>query len=334
MSSEFTLPFKCPKDSVILTYDVPRELTGLRLDVFVQRMIPRLSRTKAQAIVRASAYHVDGSRRKPSDRVESGQVVVLVRPRFEEPHTPQSFAVLYEDEAVLALDKPAGLPVHPSATYYKNTLTSLLKKAYGPTAPRIAHRLDRETSGVLICGCTSADERTLKMAFERREIKKSYLAIAQGIIQEDEGVIDVAVVPAHVGSAGLHLLMAPSTDKTAPAARTYFQVRERRGNHTLVALFPSTGRQHQLRVHLAWLGHPIVGDKLYGAQGASVFMEYIETGMTPELALRAGHERHALHAETLEFVHPRTNLPVTIQAPLAGDLMSLWDSFSASSECA
>ncbi|MFK7992162.1 MAG: RluA family pseudouridine synthase [Sandaracinaceae bacterium] len=312
-------PPGCPEDSIVLEFDVPRELEGIRLDRFIQSRIPRLSRTRANQIVRACAYRADGRKRRPSERVRFGEVVLLVRPSFEEPETPTDFEVIHQDEAVVVVDKPAGLPVHPSATYHKNTLTWLLRERYPDAPPHLAHRLDRETSGVLVCARTIEDERVLKGAFERRAVHKVYLAILEGTVLEEEGEIDR---PMGRPDEGLHLLMCLRDDGSP--ARTRWKVEARAPAHTLVSFYPLTGRQHQLRVHAAALGHPIVADKLYGPEGTQPFYDYHEYGMTDALLARLGHERQALHAHRLTLTHPRTGEPVTWVAPLAADLRALW----------
>ena len=271
--------------------------------------------------MRSCAYRADGTRRRPSDRVRVGEHVVLVRPPFEEPNVPLYFDVLYEDDAVLAVDKPSGLPVHPSATYHKNTLTYLLRERFGPNAPQIAHRLDRETSGLLLCGCTRAAERDLKLGFENRRVSKRYLAIVRGVMPEDEGRIDF---PMDRAREGLHILMETTPEGEGYPSATRFRVIARRDDATLVSLAPESGRQHQLRVHLSAIGFPIIGDKLYGPEGSQPFLDYIETGMTDELRQRLGHDRQALHAYELEFVHPSKGEPMTLTAPLAADLVRLW----------
>ncbi len=270
--------------------------------------------------MRACAEHEDGRPRRPSERVREGEVVLLVRPRFEEPEAPTHFDVVYEDEAMVVVDKPPGLPVHPSATYHRNTLTYLLRERYPEQTPHLAHRLDRETSGVLVCARTLDDERHLKKAFEQRKVEKIYLAIARGRMTDDEGRVDL---PLGRPDEGLHLLMEVRDDG-APS-RTRYRVVARAQDHTLVALRPETGRQPQLRVHLAALGHPILGDKLYGPEGCQPFLEYVDDGMTPELAARLGHDRQALHAHRLRVTHPRTAEPIALVAPLAQDLAALWE---------
>lgn len=307
--------------AILLTFPVAREHAGLRLDRFIQNRIPRLSRTRAQEIVKGCAYRIDGTRRRASERVRAGEIVFLLRPAFEEPTTPQSFGVLYEDEALMAVDKPAGLPVHPSATYHKNTLTWLLRQRYGPDAPHIAHRLDRETSGVVVCAKTLDSERALKRSFEDRRVDKHYLAIVQGEVPAEEGVVELPMARA---KEGLHVLMEVTPPGEGSPSSTRYRVLGRKPNATLLGLRPKSGRQHQLRVHLAAIGHPIVGDKLYGPEGVAAFMDYIEQGMTVSLARRLGHERQALHAFELELEHPLSGERMTLRAPLPDDLTRLW----------
>lgn len=305
----------------MLTFPVAPEHAGQRLDRFIQHRIPRLSRTRAQEVVKSCAFRQDGTRRRASERVKAGEVVILVRPSFEEPDVPAHFDVLHEDEAILALNKPAGLPVHPSASYHKNTLTYLLRQRYGDDPPQIAHRLDRETSGLLLCGRHLDAERSLKTDFENRRVSKRYVAIVRGVMADDSGRIEL---PMDRAKEGLHILMEVTPEGEGYPCSTRYRVLSRREDATLVALAPESGRQHQLRVHLAALGFPIVGDKLYGPEGVQTFLDYIDTGMTHELRERLGHERQALHAYQLTFTHPSTKERTTLHAPLSPDLVQLW----------
>ena len=158
------------------------------------------------------------------------------------------------------------------------------------------------------------------MAFEAHRVRKTYLAIVRGELDRDELEIDLPLEPARTG---LHVIM-----NVAPqgglSAHTHVRVHARRAGHCLVELFPRTGRQHQLRVHLSAIGHPIVGDKLYGPEREAPFLEYIETGMTRALRDRLGHERQALHAHAVTFTHPATQELTTVRSPLAEDLQRLW----------
>jgi 23S rRNA pseudouridine1911/1915/1917 synthase len=321
---QFTLPPGCAENSIILSFPVPPEYAGMRLDLFIQTRIPRLSRTKASKIVKACGYREDGAKSRASDLVRAGETMYLVRPPFEEPSAPRELPIVYEDETMMALNKPPGLPVHPSASYHRNTVSFILQEKYGHEhAPRIAHRLDRETSGLLLCSRSPEHERTLKGAFEDRKMQKTYLAIVRGRMPDDTGTIDMPMArPDH----GHHVLMAVRPDGLH--AVTDYRVRARGPEHSLVELFPRTGRQHQLRVHLSAIGHSIVGDKLYGPEREAPFLESIETGVTAELLERLGHERHALHAHSLTFAHPISGAPLTLEAPLSPDLVALWSRLS------
>lgn len=274
--------------------------------------------------MQSCAYREDGTLRRPSERVKAGEVVMLIRPKLNEPDVPLDFQVIYEDDDLLAIDKPAGLPMHPTATYHRHTLTYQLRQRYG-SEPQIAHRLDRETSGVVLCGQNLDAERALKLAFENREVEKTYVAIVRGEMPET-GTIELNMASAR---EGLHVMMEVRED--GAHSRTRYEVIETRGGHTLVRLHPETGRQHQLRVHLSHVGHPIVGDKLYGPEREEPFLECIETGLTPGLIERLGLARQALHAETVRFAHPTEGgRTMCIAAEIPQDMRDLWESFATS----
>jgi 23S rRNA pseudouridine1911/1915/1917 synthase len=316
----FVVPPGCAENSIILSFPVAPEFAGMRLDLFIQTRIPRLSRTRAQRIVKACAYREDGVKSRASDLVQAGHTVYLVRPPFEEPSASRELPVVFEDQAIYAIDKPPGLPVHPSASYHRNTVSFILQEKFGyDAAPRIAHRLDRETSGLLLCAKSLAHERVLKYAFESRRMQKSYLAIVRGELAAESGTIDLPMArPEH----GLHVLMEVRAGGLP--AITDYSVRARAPGYTLVEMAPRTGRQHQLRVHLSALGHSIVGDKLYGPEREAPFLETIDSGLTPELIARLGHVRHALHAFRLRLEHPLTKRELALEAPLSADLVALW----------
>ncbi len=310
-------------DTIVLTFPVAREFAGQRLDVFIRHRIPRLSRTRAQEIIRACAVREDGSQRRPSDRVREGEIVTLKRTGFTEPAGPRDFEVLFEDDDLFIIDKPTLMAVHPTASYHRGTVKFVLEQRYGAAqAPRIVHRLDRETSGVLVCAKHIEAERKLKQMFEARATKKTYVAIVHGAVDADEGEIDAPL--SEQPHERLTVLMEVKDTGPTSSAYTRYRALRRSRTHTLLALYPTTGRQHQLRVHLAHIGHPIVGDKLYGAEGYAPFIEQIEEGLTPQLVERLGHERHALHAYRIEFPHPRNGTPQCFDALVPFDLRDLW----------
>ncbi len=303
--------------SVVLLFRVPADLEGQRLDRFLEWRIPRLTRERAREIVEACARREDGSPRAPSERVRAGETVRLVRERFREPDAPRSFGILHHDRALLVVDKPAGLPVHPSATYHRNTLKSLLVERWGEGAPHMAHRLDKETSGVVACAPPGPFEVRLKAQFAARTVAKTYLAVVRGVL-EGAGTIDR---PLGRATSGLHLRMEPRDDGVE--AITSYEALEHRGDRTLVRLTPHTGRQHQLRVHLAAIGHPILGDKLYGPGAAEIFLDVMREGLTEARLALLGHTRQALHAHRLELDHPETGERMAFVSPLPDELAQL-----------
>jgi 23S rRNA pseudouridine1911/1915/1917 synthase len=293
---------------------VPRECDGWRLDHFLKRRIGRLSRTRIQRII-ATQIELNGRRPRPATAVRHGETIFLERPAPVEPDVPRTFEVLYADEAVLVIDKPAGLPMHTSAKFWRNTLVAVLRERYPAQHTEICHRIDRETSGVMLIARTPLAGSLLKGAFAARKIAKRYLALVKGC-PPDEGIIDQ---PLKLLETPTHLMMGPADDGLP--ATTRFRVVRRFAAHALVAASPETGRQHQIRVHLASLGHPLVGDKLYGA-GEQYFMEACDTGISSDLLARFdGLARHALHAERLTFPHPVSGKSVTVSSPLPADLV-------------
>jgi 23S rRNA pseudouridine1911/1915/1917 synthase len=308
-----------PSEIIPLRLRVPPECAGWRLDHFLKFRIRRLSRTKIRSIIETQVKMPDGRRARPSSGVRSGEIIQLNRPAPKEPPVPRHFEVLAEDDTFLAIDKPAGLPMHTTAKFWRNTLVALLRERYPTERLQLCHRIDRETSGVLLIARLPEAATFLKKAFARRAMSKSYLAIVHGA-PPDEGVID----------RPLQLLDSPTKLKMGVVegglpSVTHYRVLERHPEHALLACEPRTGRQHQIRVHLAALGHPIVGDKLYGA-GEQQFMDYCDYGMTPELlAAFDGLPRHALHAHRLTFPHPRSGEAITVESPLPSDLRGFLD---------
>lgn len=310
------------EDTVVLTFRVPGELEGQRLDRFLAWRIPRLDRERAREVIETCARREDGAPRMAYERVHANEIVRLVRERFREPDAPREFVVLHQDEALIVVDKPAGLPVHPSATYRRNTLTSLLSERWGEAAPHIAHRLDKETSGIVACSPPGPHEVRLKKQFEARTVGKVYLAIVRGA---PEGPRTLSF-PMRRATSGLHMCMEIHPD--GAEAITELEVIDQRADRALVRLTPKTGRQHQLRVHMAAIGHPILGDKLYGPGAQEIFLSVVEQGMTPEFLAVLGHHRHALHAHQLTITHPVSGERVRFESPLPADLVALLDQTS------
>ncbi len=296
---------------------------GLRLDQYLCAKIRRLSRAKAQAIIKRGG--IADQPMKPSTRVVPGMVLTLRRAREPEPETPKVLPILYRDGDLLVFDKPAGLPMHPTARYLSGTLVALARALAKPgEKPDPAHRLDRETSGIVVCGAHPRATRSLKMSFAAGQVKKAYLAVTEGAPDEDAFEVDL---PLSVGGQTVRVRAVGDRANGKPA-HTRFRVLERRTlfgePFALVRCEPLTGRQHQIRAHLAEAGYPIVGDKIYG-RDETIFVRFTEKALTPEDLAALRLPRHALHAAEIELPHPRDRTPFQLKAPLPPDLARFFE---------
>jgi len=303
---------------------VPPELAGLRLDHFVKTQIPRLSRTKIQGIIETQLRRVDGHAPKASTTVAAGDHYIIRREARPEPPCPRTFTVLHEDARMRVIDKPAMLPVHATAKFYFNTLTRVMWERY-PDEPelQICHRLDRETSGCLVLARDRAAAAFLKGAIAAKDrTTKQYLAVVHGRPPWDtEITLDIPLrLSTEADDTRLpQVRMLP--DPRGLSAMTRVRVERANDRYALVRCTLVTGRQHQIRAHLAASGFPIVGDKIY-THGDEAFIEYCAEGLTPELAEMFVLPRHALHAARITVPHPDGG-QVTAEAPLPPDLAAL-----------
>ncbi len=339
----FRQPDGVPDGSVVSCFRVPPEVAGQRLDVFLQSQLKRTSRTRTQFIVAASCYDVRGLRLRSNHRVQAEEHVLLWRAPWDEVEVPTDVPILYEDDHLFAVDKPALLPVHPTARYHKNTLINLLKSRRPGQFVSLGHRIDRETSGVLFVAKSAAADRALKKVIEGRGIEKTYLALTWGAPDRELAVgLGGAVQPAPNDgpdafryersieldtASSYRVKMRLGVSATALTAATRFRVestRTRDGkSYSRVSCQLETGRQHQIRIHLASLGAPIVGDKLYGPD-ETCFARGADGELTPEDSVRLELPRHALHAARLSLLHPITQERLTVEAPFPPDLDDFW----------
>jgi 23S rRNA pseudouridine1911/1915/1917 synthase len=270
----------------------------------------------------AGGATIDGKSAKASHRLRDGERIHFVVPELpREGPQPEEIPleVLYEDDQIAAVNKPPGMVVHPAKGHWKGTLASALahhfanlSTAGGATRPGIVHRLDRDTSGVILIAKTDAAHMALAEQFEQRGVEKEYLAIVVGSPPRDRDLIDRPI--------GAHPYqrekMAIRQDHpTVRQAQTFFEVVERFAGFAMVRVLPKTGRTHQIRVHLASIGCPVLCDRLYGGRARITRRELM--GGTDETVIL---DRQALHARRLAIVHPTTGEPLEIMAPLALDL--------------
>ena len=307
---------------------------GFRLDRFLKARIVRLSRNRLQSII-AGGQILDAAGQpiaRPGTRVRAGDQLTLLRPVPDEPPVTLEYQEIYRDESLLVIDKPAGLPVHPTARYLKHTLTALLTTRLGEDHGwELAHRLDRETSGVLLLGRKRTDRRRratpatggiLARAFANREVQKEYLAICRGRI-ETALTVDAPLGFDPNSRIGIKMGRVSENDGGLPSRTEVEPIRvvdSDDGPLTMVRCRPQTGRQHQIRIHLALAGYPILGDKLYGVD-EQLFIDLTAGVLSMDEAAEAvGFHRQALHAYRVTLAHPKSGAPVEFIAPWPQEL--------------
>jgi 23S rRNA pseudouridine1911/1915/1917 synthase len=312
------------EDAILKIYRVPGECAGMRLDVFLRTQLRNTSRTRARAIIEQSAYAADGRALRANDRVKSDERIALWREPFEE-LDDVLLPVLYEDEHLLAIDKPPLVTVHPTARYHKNTVIERLRKARPGEFLALIHRIDRETSGVLMLAKHIESERAFKRLLEERSlggedsVKKAYVAVTHGVPE-----LTFCDLPVELDTENsLRVKMRIAAPGQGLPARTGIEVCETRAGYALCRLALHTGRQHQIRLHLAALGGPVVGDKLYGPD-ERMLARAADGELSDEDLRLLEHPRQLLHAERYDFTHPMTKAPLRLLAPLPHDLQRFW----------
>jgi len=292
---------------------VSQDMAGRRLDQALARMFPEYSRSRLQGWLRDGYILLDARTAKPDQKVWGGEQVQLApQPsRDELAHQPENVAlpVVFEDAAIIVIDKPAGLVVHPGSGNWKGTmLNALLHHARElASVPRagIVHRLDKDTSGLLVVARTIQAQTDLVRQLQARTVKRDYLALVRGAVGGDGSV------EAPIGrDARVRTRMAVS--RSGKAALTHYRVRRRYDHATLLVCSLATGRTHQIRVHMQSIGHPIVGDPVYRAPRAPVGVPALD-----------GFPRQALHAWQLAFVHPVTRESMVFESALPADMRAL-----------
>ena len=310
--------------------DVPVELTvearahGWRIDHYLSRLFPNFSREQFKQAVADGRVMLNGLTVKPSRRLRVNDRLSVRLPAAPESRLVAEdipLDVLYEDESLVVINKPAGMIVHPGRGNYRGTLAGALQFHFdelsdtaGSLRPGIVHRLDRDTSGVLVVAKDNQVHHRLSRQFADREVLKEYRAIVRGDVSLDSDYIETWI---EVDSRHRERMRIASPGGNAREAVTFYEVVERFPGFTHVRLFPKTGRTHQLRVHMQYIGHPIVADRLYGG-GAELRRAELKSGVADADDVLIA--RQALHALRLEFKHPQSGEAMRFEAPLAGDV--------------
>jgi 23S rRNA pseudouridine1911/1915/1917 synthase len=328
-------------DGGLIVAEVPAEAAGQRLDAWLAASLEGLSRSRLQALIRSGVVTVDGvAVREPSRKISSAERYTIALPEPEDPEPrgePIPLDILHEDADIIVVNKPAGLVVHPGAGNWSGTLVNALIHHCGASLsgiggvrrPGIVHRLDKETSGVMVVAKTDQAHRALSEAFADHgrtgELRRAYHALVWGAPARNSGTVD-----APLGRARDRILRAvvPQDRDDARHAVTHYTLTERfpaqgEAAASLIECRLETGRTHQIRVHMAHIGHPVIGDPDYG-RGLRTKANRLPE---PLRSAVSGFPRQALHARFLEFSHPRTHLPMAFEAPLPRDMGELIGAF-------
>lgn len=335
--AEVPRPDAVPGEATARMLRVAPELAGTRLDVFLALSLRSTSRTRAKLIAKQAAFTPDGRRIRPNQRLQAEDHVVLWRVPVDDLDDEIELPIVYQDAHILVINKPPNLTVHPTASHYHKTVTKLLENRFPDQYFSLVHRLDQDTSGILILALTQAADRAFKMLLEGTisvpkgvevNLIKTYQAITWGV--PEDGIIDLPLerdpentmrVKMRVARAGEGLsaqtgIRVLAHTSAGPDAR-------HPGPYALVECRLYTGRQHQIRLHLATQGTPIVGDRLYGpderlhARGA-------DRELTEADLVKLEMPRQALHAWRYELPHAITWEPLTLEAALPGDMRDFW----------
>jgi 23S rRNA pseudouridine1911/1915/1917 synthase len=309
-----------------LAFTVEPPFAGERLDKFLVSKLPELSRAAIQRLIHEGNIRVNAVPSKPNHQLRVGETVSVTIP---EPRATEIVAekipldVLFEDADLLVLNKPSGMTVHPGAGNMEHTLVHALLHHCGKSLsgiggelrPGIVHRLDKDTSGCMVVAKNDATHLALSNQFAGREVSKVYIALVAGVVKRNSGVIDAGIARHRV-----HRKKMAVDEVRGRKAVTEYRVAQRFAHHTLVEAAIHTGRTHQIRVHFAWLGHPVLGDATYGRK-----TEVLSCDKKTSLAI----PRQMLHAWKLGFTHPRTGRQMQFEAKLPKDFEAVLKALKA-----
>jgi 23S rRNA pseudouridine1911/1915/1917 synthase len=317
-----------------LEFAVERDLHGIRIDTFLTHHLRNYTKWRLARIVRAGGVRIDWAPVDENRRVARGERVEVRL--FEPPDKlllpqPIDLPLLFADAWILVVNKPAGLIAHPTGEYQTGTLVNALQHLLnrqtpypGLLRPGVVHRLDRQTSGLMVVASQHRSHMLLSSAFEQGRVAKTYLALCEGRLERDEGSIDLPIGRTRFGRGVLMSARADAVDRKPACTR--YRVVARYPAHTLVEARPLTGRNHQIRVHFAHIGHPLVGDEFYLPRGAVRSERSANRARLSGLGDEVGEidddefdGRHMLHAARLEFAHPISDLWMTFSSPLPAD---------------
>ena len=296
---------------------------GWRVDVYLSRQYPFLTRSGWQRRMDAGEVLINRQPIKANYKLKLHDCVHFFHPETVEPEVDRNIRVVWQEGAVMAVYKPGNLPMHENGAYRKNTFAHLLGELVGQEWSAV-HRLDRETSGIVLCGATNDVRQKLADDFEAKKIRKEYQLIVSGIPSENSWTVDGPIGDLTQSKIRIKKWVVEG----GLSAETHFVVEDVSHDtshpRALLRAFPKTGRTNQIRIHAAYSGHWIVGDKLYHPN-EEVFLDYWETQSTTDFCVeQTGFQRCCLHAAALTFKHPETLKEIRIEVPLADDMHEMW----------
>jgi 23S rRNA pseudouridine1911/1915/1917 synthase len=328
---------------------VPHSRAGLRADVFLSRELPSLSRTRIRQKIQMGESLLNGRRYSTATRVRAGDEISMSWRGVPEQGPVVDLEILYEDSLLLAVNKPAGMASHPVGKRQAGTVVQLARARHAEQIreslergdmsfyPTLVNRLDVFTSGVIILALTGPMHKLMQSLVGQRRVTREYVALVEGTVRDEEGSIELPIGPDTASRVRLKMACRSGGKESV----TTYTVIERLPGHTVLRVMPLTGRQHQIRVHLAAIGHPVVGDLLYKDEAlflAShsrtevVEVSTLPAGPLPDSPVSAGPlpPRHFLHARQARFDHPVTSAEITIEAPLPADFEAILSRLRAS----
>jgi 23S rRNA pseudouridine1911/1915/1917 synthase len=317
------------QNMITLSSKIPREYAGKSLLDYLSGRYAYKSREAWRAEIEAGQVTLNGAKVAPGHRLGKGDISAYTT-LHAEPWVSKDVRVLWEDEFLLFLNKPAPLPAHADGAFIKNTLIHIIRSLRPGQELFLGHRLDRETSGVMVLAKSSLMLSALMPLFEKGQVQKRYLAITRGAPEQDAFDVSGGMAPDPGSAISVRWRLFPSGTPNTKESSTRFKVLQRLKGYTLVECVPLTGRTNQIRVHLASLGLGLAGDKLYGRSDQEFldFLSFVKKGGDSRFDGRYESERHMLHAASLGFRHPITEGNISIEAGMPDDMKSFIEKYS------